>query len=48
MKITKRDILFFIIGVLTMFVFESVYDWQGTKAAIKKGWNDGYSSVLKK
>lgn len=47
MKITKREIIFFIAGIITMLIIESVYDWNGTKAAFQKGWNDG-GEVLKR
>lgn len=40
MKITKREILFFIAGILTMLIIESIYDWNGTKSAIQNGWNE--------
>ena len=47
MKITNREIVFFIAGILTMLIIESVYDWNGTKTAFQNGWNDG-GKVLKK
>ena len=40
MKITKRDIGFFFLGMLALFVIESILDWEGTKKAISDGWND--------
>jgi hypothetical protein len=43
MKITKRDIKFFFIGLLTMFIIESIVDWEVTKQAAKEGWEAGMS-----
>jgi hypothetical protein len=34
-KITTREINFFFLGVLTMFLIVLIYDWQDFKA----GWN---------
>ena len=47
MKITKREIVFFIAGILTMLIIESVYDWNGTKTDFQNGLNDG-GKVLKR
>ncbi|MEQ8417001.1 MAG: hypothetical protein RIF36_02285 [Imperialibacter sp.] len=43
MKITKRDIRFFFIGLFTISIIESIYDWEGTKRAAKEGWEAGMS-----
>jgi hypothetical protein len=43
MKITKRDIIFFVVGLFTMLMIESIYDWEGTKQAAKEGWETGMS-----
>ena len=49
MKITRRDIKFFLLGILTMFVIETLYDWEGTINAFMEGFNDAKSSIeLKK
>jgi hypothetical protein len=37
-KITKRDVGFFLLGIVTFFVFELIYDWEGNKAAFKEGF----------
>lgn len=37
MKITKRNILFFFLGMLTWLVIESVYDWDNTKKEFLDG-----------
>jgi hypothetical protein len=30
-KITKREIIAFLLGIFAMFLFETIYDWEGTK-----------------
>ena len=46
-KITKRDVLFFFLGIFAFFLFESVYNWEETKDAVKKGYIDGHESTAK-
>lgn len=46
-KITKRDVLFFFLGIFAFFLFETVYDWEGTKDAFQKGYNDGKKSSIR-
>ncbi len=41
MKITKRDVIAFLLGFLTLFIIESLYDWEGTKKAINDGYRAG-------
>jgi hypothetical protein len=38
-KITKRDLLFFVLGLVVMFVFEIIYNWTGSAKSFKAGWN---------
>lgn len=40
-KFTKRDFKFFFLGVLAMIAVETIYDWDGFKGNLKKGWHDG-------
>ena len=40
-KITKRDVLFFFLGIFTLFIIESVWDWDNTVKDFKAGWNAG-------
>ncbi len=40
-KITKRDIVVFFLGVLTVFVFDVLINWEENKQAFL----DGYNSV---
>ena len=39
--ITKRDIKFFFLGVLVMFIFEMIYNWQDVKKGFHEGWDAG-------
>ena len=39
MKITKRDIKFFILGIVSVFVIETVWNWPENLQAFKDGWN---------
>lgn len=38
-RITKRDILFFVLGLFTMFAIEVVTNWDAHKKAFKEGYN---------
>jgi len=38
MKITSRDIAFFILGIVTFFIVGTIYDWEGSKKAFKDGF----------
>lgn len=38
-KITKRDVLFFFLGLLTFLMLELIFDWEGSKEAFLRGWN---------
>ena len=40
-KITKRDIVFFFLGVLTVFVIDVFINWEDNK----QDFLDGYNSV---
>jgi hypothetical protein len=39
-QITKRDAKFFFLGVLFMFLFVLIWEWQDLKAGIRDGIND--------
>ncbi len=39
MKITKRDVAFFLLGLLTLFLIEAIVDWEDTTQSFKDGWN---------
>ncbi len=47
MKITGRDVKFFLLGVLTIFVINTIMDWEGAKKSFKDGYNDGYNGYHK-
>jgi len=36
-QITKRDIRFFLFGMLAMLLIVLIYDWEDTKAGFKEG-----------
>lgn len=40
MKITKREVRFFLLGMLAMFLVEAVWDWKDSLAAFKRGFNE--------
>ncbi|SDW86835.1 hypothetical protein [Flavobacterium degerlachei] len=40
-KITKRDVRIFILGMIAFFAIESIYSWKETKSEFLRGWNDG-------
>jgi len=44
--ITKRDIKFFFLGVLVMFLFEMIYNWQDVKKGFHEGWDAGRNAPL--
>jgi 1,4-dihydroxy-2-naphthoate octaprenyltransferase len=39
-KITKRDLLFFVLGLLAMLMFEVLYNWTDNVKDFKDGYND--------
>lgn len=41
-RITKRDIVAFIIGLLFMGIMDVAFNWEETKTVFSKGFNDGY------
>jgi hypothetical protein len=45
-KITKRDMVFFVFGVLTFIVIELVSDWETHKKAFVNGWEDAKSENI--
>lgn len=36
-KITKRDLLFFFLGIMTLFIIDLVWDWENNVKAFKEG-----------
>lgn len=45
LNITKRDIKFFFLGVLTLIFIDLIINWEENKQAIIEGFNDGYNSA---
>ena len=41
MKITKKNILFFILGLLTYFIIDIATDWESSKKTFSEGFNEG-------
>ena len=48
MKITKRDLGYFVLGFFTFFLIETIVDWEGTKKAFSDGWNSAHKIESKK
>jgi hypothetical protein len=40
-NITSRDIKFIIIGIITAFIFVTIYDWKDNVKAFKEGTAEG-------
>ena len=38
MKITTRDIAFFMLEIFTIFIIETLVDWEGSKKSFKDGY----------
>lgn len=47
-RITKRDILFFFLGIVTMILIEVVSDWDAHVNAFKKGYNEAHEEANRK
>ena len=41
MNITKKNILFFILGLITYFVVDMAFNWNENVNDFKRGWQDG-------
>jgi len=46
-RITKRDIVAFITGVLFMGIMDVAFNWEETKTVFSKGFNDGFEDANK-
>ncbi len=46
-KITKRELVAFFLGIFTILLIDAALDWEGTKMALKQGYEDGRASVSK-
>ncbi len=47
-NITKRDVKYFLLGVLTMFLIELAFNWKDFVNGFNEGFNNGYNSVKDK
>ncbi|NNE15290.1 MAG: hypothetical protein HKN51_09960 [Saprospiraceae bacterium] len=45
MKITRRDIKFFIFGFLAMLLVLIIYEWSDFKKGFNEGYNDHRSTI---
>lgn len=43
-NIKKRDIKFFLLGVLAAFIFATIYDWEDNVKSFKAGYRDGLNA----
>jgi hypothetical protein len=39
MKINTRDLTFFILGILTLFIVESIMNWEESKKSFKESYH---------
>ena len=39
MKITTRDLTFFILGILTLYIVESIMNWEESKKSFKESYH---------
>lgn len=42
MKINKREVKIFFLGMLATLLLEVAFDWNGTVGAFIRGFNDGF------
>ena len=47
LRITKRDVKFFVFGIFTFFIFQSIWDWKEVERNIIEGYNAGFSDSRK-
>jgi hypothetical protein len=47
MNITKRDVKFFFLGVLSLFIIETILGWNDVVKDMKKGYIEGYNAARK-
>jgi len=46
-NVTKREILFFFLGVITVIIIDTLINWQECKKSFLDGWNS-YKTEVKK
>ena len=47
MKKNNRDFKIFVLGMVTFFAIQTIYDWKQVKEDIIRGWNTGYNAGTK-
>ncbi len=47
MKFTKRDLKFFALGIITLFLIETVLGWNDVVKDMKRGYIEGYNAGKK-
>jgi len=46
-KISKKNILFFILGFITYFLIDVALNWDQSVESFKQGYKEGYESATK-
>jgi hypothetical protein len=46
-KITKREVVAFVLGIVAMFLIESIVSWDDTVKSFNKGWDDAHEKANK-
>ncbi len=44
-KLSKRDIIFFLLGLFSMFLIDVIWNWDDHVADFKRGFKDGYNTI---
>jgi|GEM_PF-5679653 len=47
MKIKRRDVIAIILGMISLLLIESAYDWEETAEAVKAGYNGSQEASVK-
>jgi len=42
MKIKARDVKFFLLGIFTLFVIDTIMNWDEAKESFMRGYNESY------
>lgn len=45
--ITKRDVKFFFLGILTLIIIDIVFNWPDAKKSFMDGWNSTQTETKK-
>lgn len=48
MKITKRDVRVFVLGMVAFLAIESIYNWEESKDAFMRGYNEVPATTITK